>query len=210
MAKVYFMHGAMNAGKSLELLKTAYSYEEQHKQFLIGKSSIDTRTDTTVSTRMGESRPIDFVITPNDSYTQIAIKLDAQLTTHPGHMSVVMIDEAQFLQPDQVDNLVAYACEEHDIPLMFFGLKVDFTGHLFAGSKRIIELAEEIREIKSICLYCDRKATMNLRIDQDGYAIIDGDTVMIGGNDQYQSVCRHHYLKKMWASRQHHGLAPLT
>lgn len=194
MAKTYFLYGTMSSGKSMELIKTAYSYASQNKKFLIGKSSLDDRDSTeSVISRIGVEYKIDFKVSPTDDISNLVNNL---LKEHKdlADYSVIMIDEAQFLTATQVDDLVQKVTEELNVPIMFFGLKVDFRTNLFEGSKRIIELAEELREIKTTCKYCNHKATLNVRLNSKGEPVYGGKTVEIGGNDRYQSVCRHHYF----------------
>ncbi|MFV8211033.1 thymidine kinase [Streptococcus pluranimalium] len=185
MAQLYYRYGTMNSGKSIEILKVAYNYEEQGKPIILMTSSLDNRDGVGyVSSRIGIKRQAE-VITPE---TDILGFIQKQ-TIKP---YCVLIDECQFLTKANVYDL-ARVVDELDIPVMAFGLKNDFRNELFEGSKYFLLLADKIDEIKTICQYCSKKATMVLRME-NGKPVYDGDQIQIGGNDTYTSVCRKHYF----------------
>lgn len=185
MAQLYYRYGAMNSGKSIEILKVAYNYEEQDKPVLLMTSSLDTRDGFgCISSRIGMKREAY----PIASNTDIFGYVQAQ---NPKPYCV-LIDEAQFLTRSNVYDL-ARVVDELDIPVMAFGLKNDFRNELFEGSRHLLLLADKIDEIKTICHYCKKKATMVLRME-DGKPTYDGAQVQIGGNESYTSVCRNHYF----------------
>lgn len=185
MAQLYYRYGTMNSGKSIEILKVAYNYEEQGKPIILMTSSLDNRDGFGyVSSRIGVKRQAE-VITPE---TDIYGLVESQAIKP----YCVLIDECQFLTKANVYDL-ARIVDELDIPVMAFGLKNDFRNELFEGSKYFLLLADKIDEIKTICHYCSKKATMVLRME-DGQPVYDGDQIQIGGNETYTSVCRKHYF----------------
>ncbi|MDY3041743.1 thymidine kinase [Streptococcus pluranimalium] len=185
MAQLYYRYGTMNSGKSIEILKVAYNYEEQGKSIVLMTSSLDNRDGFGyVSSRIGIKRQAEVITPETDIYGFIQNQ-----ETKP---YCVLIDECQFLTKANVYDL-ARVVDELDIPVMAFGLKNDFRNELFEGSKYFLLLADKIDEIKTICHYCSRKATMVLRME-DGKPVYDGDQIQIGGNETYTSVCRKHYF----------------
>ncbi|MGX7776779.1 thymidine kinase [Streptococcus pluranimalium] len=185
MAQLYYRYGTMNSGKSIEILKVAYNYEEQRKSIVLMTSSLDNRDGFGyVSSRIGIKRQAEVITPETDIYGFIQNQ-----ETKP---YCVLIDECQFLTKANVYDL-ARVVDELDIPVMAFGLKNDFRNELFEGSKYFLLLADKIDEIKTICHYCSRKATMVLRME-DGNPVYDGDQIQIGGNETYTSVCRKHYF----------------
>lgn len=193
MAKLYFYYAAMNAGKTTMLLQSAYNYQECHLRVLKFIPACDTRFgENILASRIGLSASaISFRPTCN--------LLDAFLTHRasyaPDRISCVFIDEAQFMTTEQVDQ-ISEIVDQYQVPVMAYGLRTDFQGHLFAGSKRLLELADVLNELHTLCA-CGRKATMNLRVDAYGNVMIDGNQVEIGGNERYISVCRLHHKEKM-------------
>ena len=185
MAQLYYRYGTMNSGKTIEILKVAYNYEEQGKGVVIMTSALDTRDGVGyVSSRIGMKRPAFAIEGTTDIFGYIR-----DLSEKP---YCVLVDEAQFLKRHHVYDL-ARVVDELDIPVMAFGLKNDFRNELFEGSKYLLLLADKIDEIKTICQYCKKKATMVLRT-QDGLPVYDGEQIQIGGNETYISVCRKHYF----------------
>ena len=186
MAKLYFKYGTMNSGKSIEILKVAHNYEEQGKPVVIMTSAIDNRDEIgVVSSRIGmreEAVPIDDQL---DVFDYVA-----ELSPKP---FCIMIDEAQFLSKKNIYDF-AKVVDELGIPVMAFGLKNDFQNQLFEGSKYLLLLADKIEEIKTICWFCSKKATMVLRT-KDGEPVYEGSQIQIGGNDSYLPVCRKHWFK---------------
>lgn len=187
MAQLYFKYGTMNSGKTIEILKVAHNYEEQGKRVLIMTSAVDTRDGVgMVSSRIGMRRE---ALAIDDDFDVFGFIQEEQKQEE---LYCVLIDEAQFLKRHHVFAL-ARVVDELDIPVMAFGLKNDFRNELFEGSKYLLLFADKIEEIKTICHYCSKKATMVLRI-QDGHPMYDGEQIQIGGNETYVSVCRRHYF----------------
>ena len=185
MAQLFFEYGAMSSGKSIEILKVAHNYESQGRQVLLMTPITDTRAGIgIVASRIGLSRDALAVKPEDDLFTLIAGMKDADL-------AVVLVDEAQFLTPEQVDQL-AYVVDSLHIPVMAFGLKQDAFNNLFAGSKRLLELADKLEEMKTICSFCGKKATTQLRI-VDGKPQRQGAQVFIGGDEAYIPTCRKHW-----------------
>lgn len=185
MAQLFFRYGAMNAGKSIEVLKVAHNYEEQGKQVLLMTSSLDTRNGQgQIASRIGLSRKAVALQADTNIYTVVQNQCP--------QAACILIDEAQFLTVDQVKQ-AAVVVDELGIPVMAFGLKNDSQNHLFAGSEALLIYADKIEEMKTICWFCRKKATMNLRIT-NGQADYGGEQIQIGGNESYYPVCRKHYL----------------
>ncbi|MFG6444008.1 thymidine kinase [Microbacterium sp. P07] len=191
MAKLYFRYGAMNSGKSTALLQAAYNYEERGQRVLLAKPEIDTKGADQIASRLGVTRPVDFLIAPD------ADARDA-LRTAVGDEPVacLLIDEAQFLTPAQVDDLLRIAVLD-DIPVLAYGIRTDFRTEAFPGSARLLELAHSLEELKTICR-CGRKAIFNARL-LDGRFVFDGDQVAIdegatAGEVTYESMCAVCYL----------------
>ena len=179
MAKLFFRYSAMNAGKSTALLQIAYNYEEQGQRVLLFTAAIDDRSGVgTIASRLGLTRQADtFDATSN--FWNI-------LTPQPG-LACVLIDEAQFLTPEQVIQLHRVA-NTASLPVICFGIRSDFLGNSFPGAAQLLTLADDIEEIKTICA-CGRKATMQVRLDDNGQRVHSGDQIQIGGNNRYQQVC---------------------
>lgn len=188
MAQLFFHYGAMNSGKSIEILKVAHNYEEQDKQVVLMTSGIDTRTGVgEISSRIGLRRDAFPIFDDTDIYAVIK-----QAETNP---ACVLIDEAQFLKKHHVLEL-AKLVDELGIPVMTFGLKNDFRNELFEGSKYLLLYADKIVEMKTICWFCKHKALMNLRV-HNGKPVYEGEQVQIGGNESYYPVCRRHYFNPL-------------
>ena len=193
MAQLYYRYGTMNSGKTIEILKVAYNYEEQGKGVVIMTSALDTRDGVGyVSSRIGMKRPALAIEDDTDIYGLIR---DLEVKPY-----CVLVDEAQFLKRHHVYDL-ARVVDELDIPVMAFGLKNDFRNELFEGSKHLLLLADKIDEIKTICQYCKKKATMVLRT-LDGKLTYEGEQIQIGGNEIYISVCRKHYFAPLITSKK--------
>lgn len=179
MAKLYFKYGAMGSSKSAQALIAKFNYEELGMSVFLIKPGIDRRDGADIiMSRIGLSQRAE-VIMPGDSVTE---KYDAH-----GECDVIIADEAQFFTPEQIDELRDLV-DARDLPVMCFGLRTDFLTHTFPGSKRLLELADSITEIKTVCA-CGRKATVNARIDGGGHVITKGDQVLLGGNDSYIAMC---------------------
>lgn len=194
MAKLYFYYSAMNAGKSTILLQSAYNYRERGMNALVMTPELDSRFgEGKVSSRLGiEADAVTFNQTDN-----LLSKVREASDTSPVHC--VLIDEAQFLTRLQVRQL-SDAVDDLGIPVLCYGLRTDFQGNLFEGSTHLLAWSDSLTEVKTIC-HCGRKATMVLRIDEQGNPIKEGAQVQIGGNDRYLSVCRRHFKQGMTERR---------
>lgn len=190
MAKLYFYYSAMNAGKSTVLLQSSYNYQERHMRTLLFAPAIDTRAGLgRIQSRIGLESAAE-VLTPTDHLRK---RVDQEHRQSP--VACVLIDEAQFMTPAQVDQATDIV-DELDIPVLCYGLRTDFQGNLFPGSARLLALADSLIELKTIC-HCGRKATMNLRIGPDGRALHEGAQVDIGGNERYVPMCRRHFKQAL-------------
>ncbi|SDK22328.1 thymidine kinase [Aliiruegeria lutimaris] len=186
MAKLYFHYSTMNAGKSTILLQASHNYRERGMQTYLLTAGVDTRAGIgKIGSRIGISAEADVFSEQDDLYEKIRQR------RQEGPCACVFVDEAQFLSETQVWQL-ARAVDDIKIPVMCYGLRVDFMGHLFPGSATLLALADEMREIRTIC-HCGRKATMVARMGPDGRALVEGEQVQIGGNETYVSLCRKHW-----------------
>ena len=193
MAKLYFKYGAMGSSKTAQALITKYNYEENDLQVWLIKPSADTRDGQTIlRSRIGLQAECE-VIPPT---TNILTRF---LETRKGNCDVIICDECQFLSPEQIEQLREIV-NEHVIPVMCFGLRTDFQTNLFPGSLRLMELADEIQEIKTIC-DCGAKATVNARIDGSGHIVTEGAQVLLGGNDAYIAMCHKCYIRGIRENR---------
>ena len=188
MAKFHFRYGAMNAGKSTILLQTAYNYEEKGKKVVVLKPSVDTKGDEKIVSRIGLERKVDYLIGDNDS---IISKLGDNISS----FSCILVDEAQFLKRKQVDELF-YISKMMDIPVIAFGLRTDFKSNGFEGSIRLLEFADALEEMPTICR-CGKKARFNAR-KVDGKFTFDGDSIVIDDNSnvKYESLCGTCYIEE--------------
>ncbi len=196
MAKLYFRYGAMNSGKSTALLQAAYNYEERHQPVLLAKPAIDSRGDNSIVSRLGASRQVDFVIGPDDDILTMFMRERAEVIRSTGQdVSCLLVDEAQFLSESQVDDLLRIAVEE-DVPVLAYGIRTDFQTVAFPGSRRLLEIAHSLEELKTICR-CGRKAIFNAR-KVDGRFVFDGDQVAIDGAREvsYEPLCGACYLEE--------------
>ena len=186
MAKLYFKYGAMNSGKTTLLLQTAHNYEERKQQVFLVKPLIDTKSKDNVESRLGVKRKVDYLLDKNDKVISLLDKNNLP--------NVIMVDEAQFLTKEQVDELYTIT-KEFDIPVLTYGLRNDFLLNTFEGSARLLALADEIEELKTICR-CGKKATQNLRL-LNGKPVFQGDSNIIDGTNKitYESVCGKCYLE---------------
>lgn len=186
LAKLYFNYSAMNAGKSTVLLQASHNYFEQGMHTLLMTAALDDRDGVgKISSRIGLGKEADLFSGDTDVYDAIMARHTEQA------IDCVMIDEAQFLSADQVWQL-SLVTDELGIPVLCYGLRTDFAGKLFPGSAALLALADHLREIRTIC-WCGSKASMVLRMDEDGKPVKAGTQVVIGGNDVYASVCRKHW-----------------
>lgn len=186
MAKLYFHYSTMNAGKSTALLQASHNYRERGMETYLLTARLDNRAgEGRIASRIGIAAGAEMFDNTTDLYEAIDKRL--KKTT----LACVFIDEAQFLTKEQVWQL-AKAVDDIGVPVMCYGLRVDFRGELFPGSAALLALADEMREVRTIC-HCGKKATMVVRQDEDGNVITDGEQVKIGGNETYVSLCRRHW-----------------
>ncbi len=190
MAKLHFHYSTMNAGKSTLLLQAAHNYNERGMDTYLLTAAVDNRAGAgQIGSRIGLARPADTFGPRTDLCAKITARLDK------GAVACVFIDEAQFLTRDQVWQL-ARVVDDLDVPIMAYGLRVDFRGELFPGSAALLALADVMREVRTIC-HCGRKATMVIRQGPEGEVLRDGAQVQIGGNETYVSLCRRHWRAAM-------------
>ncbi|ANE48132.1 thymidine kinase [Paenibacillus swuensis] len=183
MAKLYYRYGTMNSGKSIDILKIANNYEEQGKKVLIFTSAIDDRHGLgKVTSRVGIQR---------EAYLLDETVFEKVQQEQP---DCVVVDEGQFASTQLID-LLAEIVDTLDIPVIVYGLMTDFQGEMFEGSKRLLELADRIEEVKTICWYCKSKARFNTRF-KNGKAVFTGEQIDIGGNEKYLPLCRQCYMKE--------------
>jgi len=186
MAKLYFKYGAMGSSKTAQALITKYNYEENRLKVWLIKPSADVRDGANIlKSRIGLQAEVQIVAPGTDVYALF-------LNTQKGSCDVIIVDECQFLTPEQIDELRAIV-NDFNIPVMCFGLRTDFQTKLFPGSLRLMEVADTIQEIKTIC-DCGAKATVNARISPEGYIITEGAQVVLGGNDAYIAMCHRCYV----------------
>jgi thymidine kinase len=209
MAKLYFRYGAMNSGKSTALLQAAYNYEERGQQVLLAKPRIDTKGDQLIVSRLGVTRPVDFTVGPDDDiYAIFQRERQAVLRAQGRDVACLLLDEAQFLSPQQVDDLLRIAIRE-SIPVIAYGIRTDFQTVAFPGSRRLLEIAHSLEELKTICR-CGRKAMFNGRTI-GGVFVFDGDQVAIDGADvTYESLCGACYLDESGDSLASGWRAPVA
>jgi len=187
MAKLYFKYGAMGSSKTAQALITKYNYEENNMKVWLIKPSADTRDGvSTLRSRIGLAAKVEVILPDVDIYARF-------LGSRICKCDVIIADECQFLTEAQIDQLRAIV-DEHNIPVICFGLRTDFQTKLFPGSRRLMEVADTIQEIKTIC-DCGAKATVNARIDGEGHIITQGAQVVLGGNDSYIAMCHKCYIR---------------
>ena len=187
MAKLYFKYGAMGSSKTAQALITRYNYEENDLRVWLIKPSADSRDgEAVIRSRIG-LEGVAQILSPE------ADVLEIFRTEQLGQCDVIIVDECQFLTEAQIDQLRAIV-DEHNVPVMCFGLRTDFQCHLFAGSRRLMEVADTIQEIKTIC-DCGAKATVNARIDAEGHIVTQGEQLFLGGNDSYIAMCHKCYVR---------------
>ena len=192
MAKLYFKYGVMGSSKTAQALITKFNYEERGMRVWLIKPQIDSRDgEGVVKSRAGLSSPA-YVFPPEEDIYQSFQRLASQV-------DVIIVDESQFLTEEQVDQL-SMVVIDYNIPVLCFGLRADFRTKMFPGSKRLMEIADSITEIKTICS-CGRKATVNVRLDQNGKIITEGEQILIGGNDCYTAMCYQCFIEKQKEQR---------
>lgn len=186
MAKLYFQYSTMNAGKSTLLLQASYNYRERGMDTYLITAKLDDRAGAgRIASRIGIGDEADTFDENEDMFAKIETRLKE------GPLACVFIDEAQFLTKDQVWQL-ARVVDDLKVPVMAYGLRVDFQGNLFPGSAALLALADEMREVRTIC-HCGKKATMVVRMSENGMVLTEGAQVDIGGNERYVSLCRKHW-----------------
>ncbi|SCY01825.1 thymidine kinase [Microbacterium sp. LKL04] len=206
MAKLYFRYGAMNSGKSTALLQAAFNYEERGQHVLLAKPEIDTKGADQISSRLGVERTVDFLIGPDDDARELfaqhrrRVQREAEAALVPDvrtDVACLLVDEAQFLTPEQIDDLLRIAVSD-GIPVLAYGIRTDFQTRAFPGSARLMELAHSLEELKTICR-CGSKALFNPRL-VGGRFVFDGDQVAIDelSSDRvtYESMCARCYLRE--------------
>ncbi|NYE19488.1 thymidine kinase [Microbacterium immunditiarum] len=209
MAKLYFRYGAMNSGKSTALLQAAYNYEERGQHVLLAKPAIDTKGAEQITSRLGVTRDVDFLIRPGDDVRSLfaehrsrlhRAEVDTLIPDHGGmsiDVACLLIDEAQFLTREQVDDLLRIVVLDA-VPVLAYGIRTDFRTQAFPGSRRLLELAHTLEELKTICR-CGRKAIFNARL-VGGRFVFDGDQVAIdelsADRVTYESMCAECYLRE--------------
>ena len=191
MKKLYFRYGAMNCGKSSALMQVAHNYNENGKKVIVIKSSIDTKGGDSLESRIGLRRKVDLLVTPQDSFKPYFEEWDNSI-------ECILVDEAQFLSQNQVEELWIFT-KQHDIPVICYGLRTDFQTNLFEGSKRLMELADDLEELDTIC-NCGNKAKFNARL-VDGQFQTEGETILIDGSNkkvEYRPMCGKCYVKRRY------------
>ena len=187
MAKLYFKYGAMGSSKTAQALITKYNYEENDMKVWLIKPSADTRDgEQILRSRIGLEAKVEVMSPETDISRRFEAKLDE-------HYDAVIVDECQFLTEKQIDELRRIV-NDHGVPVMCFGLRTDFQTKLFPGSRRLMEVADTIQEIKTMC-DCGAKATVNARIDGMGHIVTEGAQVVLGGNDSYIAMCHKCYIR---------------
>ncbi|MBU2510381.1 thymidine kinase [bacterium] len=190
MSKLYFYYSSMNAGKTTALLQSSYNYRERGMNTLLYTAAIDDRYEVgKVTSRIGLEAPATSFKADDNLFEQT--KEVHELDT----IHCVLVDEAQFLTKEQVFQLTEVTDRLH-IPVLAFGLRTDFLGNLFEGSKALLAWADELKELKTIC-HCGKKATMVVRLDQNNNVVREGSQIEIGGNDRYISLCRKHFKEQV-------------
>jgi len=193
MAKLYFNYSTMNAGKSTALLQASYNYRERGMETYLLTAHLDDRAgEGKIGSRIGIEQDADKFDINSDLFVMIDKRRKSST------LACVFVDEAQFLTPDQVWQL-ARVVDDQGVPVMCYGLRVDFLGKTFPGSASLLALADEMREVKTIC-WCGKKATMVVRQDDQGQVQTAGDQIQIGGNEAYVSLCRRHWREAMGQS----------
>lgn len=188
MAKLYFYYSSMNAGKSTSLLQSSYNYNERGMNTLIMAPELDDRYGAgKVSSRIGLQAPAITFKSADNLFSMVAARIET------GPLHCVLVDEAQFLSREQVFQL-SDVTDKLGVPVLAYGLRTDFQGEPFEGSKYLLAWADTINELKAIC-ECGAKATMTVRLDEHGSAIQEGSQIEIGGNERYVAMCRKHFKK---------------
>lgn len=188
MAKLYLYYASMNAGKSTNLLQADFNYRERGMATMLWTAGLDTRSPgQPIASRIGLEAGAHLFHPETDLWEEVIAAYQRQ------PLACVLVDEAQFLGKAQVWQCARIA-DEAGIPVLCYGLRTDFRGELFEGSAALLGIADALVELKAVC-HCGRKATMNLRVDEDGQAVSEGAQTEIGGNDRYVALCRRHFVE---------------
>ena len=195
MSKLYFRYGAMNSGKSTALLQAAFNYEERSQHVLLAKPAIDSKGDRSIVSRLGVSRDVDFLVEPAANLRILFASHSKEFESRTGqNIACLLLDESQFLTAEQVDQALEIAVLD-GVPVLAYGIRTDFKTLSFPGSRRLMEIAHSLEELKTICR-CGRKAMFNARL-VNGEFTFDGDQVAIDGDQvSYESLCASCYLEK--------------
>jgi thymidine kinase len=195
MSKLYFRYGAMNSGKSTALLQAAFNYEERSQHVLLAKPAIDSKGDRSIVSRLGVSRNVDFLVEPTANLRTLFAAHSKEFEARTGQkIACLLLDESQFLTAEQVDQALEIAVLD-GVPVLAYGIRTDFKTLSFPGSRRLMEIAHSLEELKTICR-CGRKAMFNARL-VNGEFTFDGDQVAIDGDQvSYESLCASCYLEK--------------
>lgn len=197
MAKLYFRYGAMGSSKSANILMVRYNYEERGQYAILLKPRTDDRDgEHKIQSRIGLSAPAEYV----DDFLKEISKLwngkETEYLYHGKKVNAILVDEAQFLSPEEVDAL-SDIVDFYEIPVLCYGLRTDFLNHLFPGSRRLMEIADVIEEVPTVC-WCGKRAQCNTRYS-NGKIVREGDQIMLGSNESYVALCRKHYKEgKLW------------
>ena len=190
MSKLYFYYSSMNAGKTTSLLQSSYNYKERGMNTMLFTAAIDNRYGTgKIKSRIGLEAEANIYTTEDDIFEKIDKENQAE------KLDCVLVDEAQFLTKDQVFQLTEVT-DQLKIPVLAYGLRTDFLGNLFEGSRALLAWADELKELKTIC-FCGKKTTMVVRLDENNTALREGSQIEIGGNDRYVSMCRKHFKEQV-------------
>ena len=188
MAKLHFFYSTMNAGKSTALLQSNHNYLESGlRTMLFIPEELKEKSDSKIISRIGLEAKAKVVNKDYNFFSEIN-------KNSPRDINCIFVDEAQFLTREQVNNL-GKVSDELNIPVMCYGIRTDFQGNLFEGSSTLLAIADNLVELKTICSECDKKATMVVRLDENGNVLLKGNKVLVGGNDIYKTVCRKHFRK---------------
>ena len=197
MAKLYFRYGAMGSSKSANILMVRYNYEERGQYAILLKPRTDDRDgEHKIQSRIGLSAPAEYV----DDFLKEISKLwngkETEYLYHGKKVNAILVDEAQFLSPEEVDTL-SDIVDFYEIPVLCYGLRTDFLNHLFPGSRRLMEIADVIEEVPTVC-WCGKRAQCNTRYS-NGKIVREGAQIMLGANESYVALCRKHYKEgKLW------------
>ena len=194
MSKLYFRHGAMNSGKSTALLQAAHNYEERNQHVVLAKPAVDKKGDRNIVSRLGVTRAVDLLLTPDMDLRKSFWAVAKESASHGKPIACLLIDESQFLTEQQVDQSLELAVLDN-IPVLAYGIRTDFQTKSFPGSRRLLEIAHSLEELKTICR-CGRKAMFNGRLF-DGRFVFDGEQVAIDGVEvTYESLCADCYFQE--------------